>query len=513
MTKIKGLVLRHPLWSLLLLALVLRLGAYLFLNGFLFRWQFEHPDSGWYFASGKQLAEDWRVHWYWVTYPIYSDFLAALFFLLPDWRLWPELVNIFASSGTAVLAYMTIVEMRSVKKRVGGVAEGKLGERTVGGKTEELVEGQRVGEKAEELVEGQRVGERTGELVEGQRVGQKRVGDVVVRRGFGRGRAAWGAGLFVALDPYQIYLSTQLLKDTLILFAGALVVYAFLCRGRGKWLVGIGMLLTGLLRLQLALLVLPFAVVSLWRRNWSRSLSASLLAAYLLVGLYYAPSLLTIFREQRDSTFAKWSIYLKSPTSPSSPTASDSTLTTPTSSASTPTASASTPAGQVPVSETRTEFFEPKRTYTIYSFLTFRVPLMAYPTTVIKALFYPYPWEADNFREYFYASYSLFTYGLFFLVLLAASTSLPYLKASGWFLGIGILLAIALTFLVPAVGPTVRWRMSAFYMLTLAAGIALQYLPSLRLVWSKDGGTGEVQRAGIGGVRLSKGQLKPQRRD
>ena len=157
------LVRNHPLLSILLLALGLRLGVYIVVNYWIFGGEIEHPDSYFYFEKGQALGTRWRTGDLAELFSFrYEDMIGLMFVILPHTRIVPELVNVIASTLTAGVGYLTVLKI---------VASGP------------------------------------------------------VRFRGNASLAALFVGFMLAVDPYQVYLSTQMLKEALYVFALSVLFY------------------------------------------------------------------------------------------------------------------------------------------------------------------------------------------------------------------------------------------------------------------------------------------------
>ena len=378
-------ILRHPLLSIFLLALGLRLSAWVLFNLILFQGQFEHPDSLYYHEEGIGQAARWAAgELSLIVYPTYSNIPALFYWLFGPNPVLPELTNVFLSSLIPIVGFYTIRNFSTLC------------------------------------------------------------------------RPAFLGALLLASDPYSIYLSTQLLKEALVL----LLLAAVLWGATHPKLSGVfwGSLALGLLVLLRTRLGVPvgvlLSVLLLLRRPYLRSL---LTAPCLLVAIYlpsaaigiWTVSHYTIDYERIVPDVGRLAVF----------------------------------DGDIQPVVQHTEFFDYRPLISPTKLLG-KVPLpkaVAYTFGQVRDfLTFPYLWTANNFREGAFALYMLWWYGVLGLLLAAGITSASYLRSALPLLIMGAVLGLGLTLVVSTTSAFVRWRVEAFYPLILAAGLTAAYLPTTK---------------------------------
>ena len=427
-----GLILRHPLLSLFLLALALRLVAYVAVNYIVFGGEIEHPDSYFFFEKGRSLGARWRTGDLSELFSLrYEDLVGLLFVWLPRSRLVPELVNIVASSLTVVVGYLTVFSIVSNQ-----------------GNREDLR-----------------------------------------RRAF---PAALFVGLLLAVDPYQVYLSTQILKESLYLFGLSLLLYGLVAFGWRLGLLGLlGLLLVGIMRFQVGLLlvvlVLLYVLVSrLPRFPLPRASLVFLLSPVvaLVLGwtIHGSVSGILEFRtvvaassgairvaepeESRNLTGGLWKSSYFEEWESLSPERLDKFRS-------------ALPVvdfeGEVRPPVQHREFFEPRAVVSRDSLLRLRFTPLQLLGSAVDFLTFPRPWTANTRVELAFAGYMLYWYLILAVLILGLGSwrrTWPLLL-----LGLGLGTVLALT--TPGAGGLVRWRLVGFYPLILAAGPALDVVQAL----------------------------------
>ncbi len=401
---------RHPVLSLFLLALGVRLAAYLIFNVYFFGWQFQHPDSLLYNHQGEYYDNTvWgRIR--------YSTLIGNLYNIYES-RILPEMLNVFLGAITAVIGYHTVPR-----------------------------------------------------------------------------RAAIWVGLFLAFDPYLVYLSTQLLKETFVIFSVAVIFWAL--PGRRNVMIPVGFLalmLLGLLRYQFIILT-----------------SATLVATYILVfKTQLRPSFRVGILAVAAAFFLIPSVYFVGPTQPlflirsaqgalegdpDKELLPDEILTRITEGFYTApelgedlidevTGRPLVFSGEVQPPVQHVQFFRYRAAKSTYNLLRLRITPSEYGAAFVDGFFFPFPWEANTAFEGGFALYMLYWYAVMLLLALGLTRGRLFLSQTGFYLLFGFAVVMILTFPTSGTSALVRWRLLGFYPLILAAGIAMTMLPSPKRVF------------------------------
>lgn len=357
------------IWHLLLAALAIRVGAYFFFNIWIFNNEFQHPDSYLYHYISTDLKELWsNGEFVFSRYPEYTNITALLYFLPIPERLGPEILNILASTFTALIGYKTV-------ERIGNLTAAKI------------------------------------------------------------------TGVVLAIDPYMVYLSTQYLRDSLILLSLSLIVYSLTIE-KNKTLIISTVALT-LLRSIQAIALAPL-ILLINPKIKSAAISLAVISVYIIL-----------------STSVSYGIDL--------------------------TTSVPIPPNANTTGDTHIEFFdnpgiqnipynEPwKRGFQIFNPLLYAEAFQIFIT-------FPYPWSADTPIEAAFAGYMLYWY---LFVALGTTGLIGYLLTPGqvkisrnvkllalW----GIVLGTILVVVVGQQGPLVRWRLQPYYLMIPAISMGVSYL-------------------------------------
>ncbi|KKL70624.1 hypothetical protein LCGC14_2103040, partial [marine sediment metagenome] len=242
------------------------------------------------------------------------------------------------------------------------------------------------------------------------------------------------AGMILTVDPYMLYLSTQYLRDSLILLSTSLIVYSLTLK-RGDTLVISTIMLT-LLRSTQALAMSPIFFLIGPKRIIIIPLAIIALYTYANNELPYGVDLTS-----------------QVPLSPNANTAGQSHI----------------------------EFFDnPNITNIPYTrpwdekWLVFN-PLL-YMKAIQTFLVFPYPWDADNKVEYAFSLYMLYWY-VFLGLGIAGLIAQPRIPKDILMLALwGIVLGTILTTSIGLQGAIVRWRLQAFYLLIPALSLGVSYM-------------------------------------
>ena len=432
------LVRSKPLLSLFLLALGLRLSVYIVVNYLVFGGELEHPDSYYYFEKGQTYGILWRTGDLSGLFSFkYQDFLGILFVWLPHSRLVPELVNILASSLTVVLGYLIIL-------RAGADWQGNLGRR--------------------------------------------------------RAQAAFFVALLLAIDPYLVYLSTQILKESLYLFGLALLMYGLVSSSRKFAFIGLlGLLSIGVLRFQVTLfLIIPvFSYVFISRLPRFPLPRASLI--FLLAPM--VAFLLGWSNNGSVSGVLSWASGLRmlvsSSTSETIYLAEEEYLVR-----------AGTLWGSEAIAEWESisperleilrngvptfvyegevrppvqhrEFFSPRRAIARSTLLSFSFTPLELLSGIADFLTFPRPWDANSRLEFAFIVYMLYWYGVLVVLVLGLASW----RRTWPVLLLGLVLGSLVVLTTSGPGPIVRYRLAGFFLLILVAGPALAIIPSPKRIF------------------------------
>jgi len=264
------------------------------------------------------------------------------------------------------------------------------------------------------------------------------IGMMTVQRIAGSRAAVTITGLVLALDPYMVYLSTQYLRDSLILFATAFFIYG-LVGMKTRVLLFVGILLGALRYLQL-LVLSPLILIVRARGQWR--------ARCLII---VVPLVLIMFVMPR---VAPANLFNAVPIPPNAT------------------------AGHEP----HVEFFA-RHLGVKYKVVPYNDPSewgrLIDPVFAFKGLgaflFFPWPLDADTLIEAGFGAYMGYWYALLAIggVGLLARPSVAPGKLyiiGGWALAAGVLLAMT----TESQGPFIRWRMQLFYLMIplLSIGVA-----------------------------------------
>lgn len=289
-------------------------------------------------------------------------------------------------------------------------------------------------------------------------------------RRIGGTRGGWVAAGIVAVSPYEAFLSTQLLRDPLILFATALVLYMAVVR---RSFVGtvLAVALVGWLRYRYGValgLVLGASYVGLaaLARSWAtaRTGAALLVGAALVFGYYYAN-----FPGQ----------YMMGGT------AEDVAAANP--------AQVNEYDAFIPLISK--DVYEPRAAVSQDYFAAAPVTEKARHTiaAVRDFLLYPPVWQADNAWEAAFALHMLWWYGVALLLAVGMLTLHP----KAWpMVGTALVIGTAVVLFTAAPGPLIRWREPMYLILAVCAGASVGTLPPVKRMT-------DVTLAGVGLVVLA----------
>ncbi len=229
----------------------------------------------------------------------------------------------------------------------------------------------------------------------------------------------WGgspkyAAALLMLDPYMAYLSTQILRETLILFGVSLTMLA--ASSNRFQLVLVGILIVGFMRSKLGLafggLIYGWNMISTWH---IKTMSGAAVAVLLIFAIYNPLGQsegdpLRVLRADRSLTHSAWA---------------------------------------------HTEFFNSGRS------------TEARPFRLDEVLLSPYFWTADNMREYAFSTYMIYWY----LVLAVGVVGIVTIKTKRWEIWSLVGLVLIILYLLGAgtasQNPMIRWRVPLFLILVL----------------------------------------------
>jgi lipopolysaccharide/colanic/teichoic acid biosynthesis glycosyltransferase len=415
----------HKLISLFLFALVLRLLVYFPLNYVVYAGELEHPDSLVYHEFATWVSE---VRWKEVSVFEWTRLI------LVDWK----------TRGFPYIPYPEYGYGTALVYNIFGV--------------------NRFGPELLNMV----ISSLTAVL-----------GFITIMKMFGSFRASIVAGVLLAIDPYGLYLSTQLLKDTSVIFAVALILVTLVDRRLWRY-SGLAFLLLGLLRVKFALALGPLVMLYMLfkYRKGSWPVLTSLLVGALIVVSLNSESLLKenpldsrtdVHTEAEMERASDMLVYLShgipENVGPNQDPITGRLLLF---------------EGEIQPPVTHREFFEPRAAYLLSSILTLQVPWITYPRSVVDYFTFPQPWWADTLIEYGFAGYMAYWYLLLFVLLVALSRRQGLLTSIWPLLVLGSSMGLLLAFTVPGASSFVRWRVPTYYPVILSIAAASIYLPSAK---------------------------------
>ena len=306
-------------------------------------------------------------------------------------------------------------------------------------------------------------------------------------------RAAVWVGLFLALDPYLVYLSTQLLKETFVIFSVALIFWAL--PGRRPIMIPlafVALMLLGLLRYQfiiLASVVLVTNYILVFRTRLRPSFRVCILAvaaAFFLIPTAY-------FVSPTQPLFLIRSAQGALEGDPEKEKLPDEVLTRITEGFYTApylgdnvdpvTGRPLVFRGEVQPPVQHIEFFRYRAAKSTHNMIRLNVTPSEYVWGFIDGFFFPFPWEADTSFEGGFALYMLYWYVIMLLLALGLTRGRLFLSQVGFYLLFGFAVVMILTLPTSGTSALMRWRLMGFYPLILAAGIAMTMLPSPKRVF------------------------------
>ncbi len=417
----KLFILRHKLLSLFLFALLLRLLVYFPINYILYDGEIEHPDSVAYHQFATWVSE---VRWKEVNVFEWTRLIVV------DWK----------TRGYPYVPYPEYGYGMALSYNILGV---------------------------------NRFWPELGNMIVGSLI--PILGFLTLRQ-LSSTKVAVIGGVLLAIDPYAIYLSTQLLKDTAVIFFLALVLFTLTNTRHWKY-SGAAFILLGLLRFKFALAVGPLVVLYIafkYRKKAAPALVSLFVGGLIIVGLN-SESLLKdnpltdTTAVNSDAEIERAKLYLDmlpdTEIGPNQDPITGRTLIFD---------------GEIQPPVTHTEFFSPRAAYLLQSIVTFQVSPLAFAGAGIDFYTFPRPWDANTPLEYGFAGYMAYWYILLFIFLTALLTNKEMFFKVWPFLLLGTAIGLLLTLTTPGASTLVRWRLPTYYPVVLSIAVAFAYLPTTK---------------------------------
>lgn len=241
--------------------------------------------------------------------------------------------------------------------------------------------------------------------------------------------------LILAVDPYMVYLSTQYLRDAIILFGLALLVYGYSRSTIKSSLAGV--LIVSLLRPLQALVLVPTLIFS----N-KRAVALTLLTPILIITVLHNIS---------------WGVDL--------------------------TTQVPIPPNAVHDGGPHIKFFssvtvDPVNYRKPKSHLSTLVNPLSYTKALGNFLFFPNPLEARTTIEKAFSLHALLWYGIIVFGFIGLASKPELSKEFKVLLVSGLVLGIFLALTSASQGPFVRWRLQLYYLMLPSLSLGLSYLLS-----------------------------------